>query len=1082
MTDHTGFEYAELHCHTHYSFLDGAASPAELVEEAVRLGLSGMAVTDHDGMYGVVQFAEAARGTGLPTVFGSELSFDLPARQSGVADPAGRHLLVLARDPEGYARLSTAITEAYRLGEKGRPVYDLDALGAASGGHWLVLTGCRKGFLPAALGSGGEASAGTELDRLIALFGRGNVAVELIHHDLPGDDERLDALAGLAARYRVPTVATNNVHYASPSRQPVAATLAAIRARRTLDRVDGYLPAAASAHLRGAGEMLARFGEHREAVANAAAFAAECAFSLDLIAPRLPHFAPGGHTEMSWLRHRVEEGARLRYGHRDNPRSARAYAVIDKELAVIDDMGFPGYFLIVDDIAAFCRKNGIYCQGRGSAANSAVCYALGITNVDAVEYGLLFERFLSPARDGHPDIDVDIESDRREEVIQYVYGHYGRDHAAMVANVISYRPRSAVRDVAKALGHSPETAEGWSKQLDRYGGAAENEAEGLPDDVAELADRIRRFPRHLGIHPGGMVICDRPIAQVCPVEPATMPNRTVLQWDKDDCASAGLVKFDLLGLGMLTALRKCVELIAAHHGVHVDLARLPKDDPATFAMLRAADTVGVFQVESRAQMSTLPRLKPENFYDLAIEVALIRPGPIQGGSVHPYLERRERMRAGHDPRDVWKRATHPKLHDTLGKTLGVPLFQEQLMQIAIDIAGFDAGQADELRRAMGSKRSEERMLALKARLYAGMSANGVTDAQADEIYQRLKAFSDFGFPESHAISFAHIVYSSAWLKRHFPAAFTASLLNSQPMGFYSPNSLIADARRHGITVLRPDVNLSDADASLEDVPGQEEPSFDPAGSLAEITARPVPQPAIRLGLSAVRSIGGDLAGRIAAGQPYDGPAGLARRAGPSTAQMEALAVAGAFACFGLGRREALWAAGAAAREREDTLPGVSTGLVAPPLPVMTQVELAGADFWATGVSPDDHPVAFARADLDARGVVRVADAPAVADGTRVRVAGLITHRQRPATAGGVTFLSLEDETGILNVVCSPGLWARQRTLARTAVAVVVRGRVEKKRTGRVEGDDAEGVVTNLVADLLEELPLSLRPGPSRDFR
>jgi len=1079
MTD----RYAELHCHSYFSFLDGASSPAELVDEAVRLGLTGLAVTDHDGFYGVVQFAEAARASGLPTVFGAELSFELPSRQTGVPDPAGWHLLVLARNPRGYARLSAAIAAAYEErigGAKGRPVYDLEALAGEADDDWLVLTGCRKGFLPAALAAGGTDAAAKELDRLVGLFGRGNVAVELTDHDLPDDDERVDALAGIAARLRVPTVATNNVHYAHPSRQPVAATLASIRARSPLDTLDGHLPAAAGAHLRGAREMYARFADHPGAVERAAEFAADCAFDLELIAPQLPEFAPDGHTEMSWLAKRVLEGAREYYGPPAAPTVKGAYEQLETELAVIQELNFPGYFLIVDDIAKFCRDNEILCQGRGSAANSAVCYALGITKVDAVKYKLLFERFLSPERDGHPDIDLDIASDRREEVIQYVYKKYGRSHAAMVANVISYRPRSAVRDVAKALGHTPERAEGWSKQLDRGRSVTDSEVDEIPDDVTALADDIRRFPRHLGIHPGGMVICDRPIAQVCPVEPATMPDRTVLQWDKDDCATAGLVKFDLLGLGMLSALSRAVELVSDHHGVHIDLALLPKDDPATMEMLCDADTVGVFQVESRAQMSTLPRLRPENFYDLAIEVALIRPGPIQGGSVHPYLARR----AG----EPWRHKVPEKLRKTLDKTCGVPLFQEQLMQMAIDIADFDAREADALRRAMGSKRSEERMEALKARLYAGMERNGVVGAQADEIFQQLHAFADFGFPESHAISFAYLVYASAWLKRHFPAAFTAALLNSQPMGFYSPNTLIADARRHGITVLRPDLNLSGAAAVLEDLPhaGEQpvaDPSLDPCARLTEITARPVPQPAIRLGLSSVRAISTATAEHIEKGQPYTGMPDLARRAGLNTAQLENLAVADAFACFGLDRRQALWAAGAAARERPDTLPGTATGLTAPSLPPMTQVELAGADFWATGVSPQSHPVEFVRGTLDVAGVLRVADLAEAGDRVRVRVAGLITHRQRPPTAGGVTFLSLEDETGILNVVCSGGLWRRQRRLARTAIGVIVRGMVEKKVTEGAEGDARKpGVVINLVADLLEPLDLPLRPGPSRDFQ
>ena len=482
---------------------------------------------------------------------------------------------------------------------------------------------------------------------------------------------------------------------------------------------------------------------------------------------------------------------------------------------MIDALGFPGYFLIVWDIVQFCRRSDIYCQGRGSAANSAVCYALGITNADAVSLNLLFERFLSPERDGPPDIDVDIEHDRREEAIQYVYNRYGRENAAQVANVITYRPKSAVRDMGRALGHPPGALDAWSKQVDAYRLPHPDQVDTPTDDcdvpqpVLDLARQIQGFPRHLGIHSGGMVICDRPVVEVVPVEWARMENRSVLQWDKDDCAAVGLVKIDLLGLGMLTALHLGVDLIRDAHGVDVDLATIPQE-PEVYEMLCRADSVGVFQVESRAQMATLPRLRPRTFYDLVVEVALIRPGPIQGGSVHPYIRRRN----GREPVTY----LHPLLEPALKKTLGVPLFQEQMMQIAIDVAGFSPGEADQLRQAMGSKRSTERMEALRGRLYEGMARNGIVGTVADQVYEKLSAFANFGFPESHSVSFAYLVYSSSWMKLHYPAAFCAALLNSQPMGFYSPNTLVADARRHGVTVLGPDVNASAAKATLAALP------------------------------------------------------------------------------------------------------------------------------------------------------------------------------------------------------------------------------------------------------------------------
>ncbi len=1041
--------YAELHCHSNASFLDGASHPAELVEEAVRLGLEALALTDHDGMYGVVRFAEAARAHGLPTVFGAELTLPTAGvaagARSGTPDPPGEHLVVLARDPEGYARLCQAITAAQLAGSKGAPRGDLGQFAALHSGHWLVLTGCRKGAVPKALVEQGPAAAANALSRLVEAFGRDHLMVELWDHGDPLDSARNDALVRLASSAGIGVVATNNVHYATPAQRRLATALAAVRARCSLDELDGWLPAAASAHLRSGWEQARRLARYPGAVELAAELGRALAFDLRLVAPRLPGFpVPAGHTEMSWLRELAERGAARRYGPRGAERIAGAWRQIDHELAVIEQLGFPGYFLTVWDIVQFCEREDIFCQGRGSAANSAVCYAIGITKADAVSLGLLFERFLSPERDGPPDIDLDIEAGRREEAIQYVYGRYGRDRAAQVANVITYRPRSAVRDMGRALGYSPGQLDAWSRQIDIWGplqAQADDDHE-VPAEVMALARQVQDFPRHLGIHSGGMVICDRPLAEVCPVEWATMRDRSVLQWDKDDCAAVGLVKFDLLGLGMLSALHGAVDLIRAHHGVDIDLAMIPQED-AVYEMLCRADSIGVFQVESRAQMATLPRLRPRNFYDLVVEVALIRPGPIQGGSVHPYIRRRN----GREPVTY----LHPLLERSLAKTLGVPLFQEQLMQMAVDAAGFSAAEADQLRQAMGAKRSGERMERLKARLYQGMAERGISGETADRIYEKLAAFANFGFPESHAASFAYLVYASAWLKLHYPAAFLAALLNAQPMGFYSPNTLVADARRHGVTVHGPDVNASAATATLE---GEGE----------------APNPAVRLGLSSVRTIGDELAEQIAVGRPYTTMAALVQRTGMNQAQVEALATAGAFGSLGLARREALWAAGAVAQARPERLPGVVVGADAPPLPGMSPVELGSADLWATGVSTSSHPVQFVRDWLDQLGAVPADALPGVEPGRRVLVGGVVTHRQRPATAAGTTFLSLEDETGIVNVICSPGVWARYRRLGRAAPALLARGRLER----------AEGV-TNVLADQLRALPLEVALR-SRDFR
>ncbi|HEX4902735.1 MAG TPA: error-prone DNA polymerase [Acidimicrobiales bacterium] len=1088
--------YAELHCHSNFSFLDGASHPEALAEEAVRLGLDALALTDHDGFYGVVRFAEAARAHGLPTVFGAELSLGLTRAQNGVADPEGSHLVVLARSPRGYARLADTISTAQLAGrEKGKPDYAGIDWAGAHGDEWLVLTGCRKGAVNQALLGHGPAAAEREVRRLVDTFGAGNVVVELWDHHDPLDSARNDALATVAHRVGVEVVATNNVHYATPAERRLATALSAVRARRSLDEAEGWLPPAATAHLRSGEEQARRFARYPGAVERAAALGRECAFDLHLVAPDLPPFpCPDGTSEMAYLRRLTEEGATRRYGSRHAERQPGAWAQIDHELALIEALGFPGYFLIVWDLVEFCRRSDIYCQGRGSAANSAVCFALGITKADAVKLGLLFERFLSPERDGPPDIDIDIESNRREEVIQYVYERHGRRHAAQVANVITYRARSAIRDMAKALGYATGQQDAFSKTADAWGSvassAAQPNADPLPDDVVALAAEVEHFPRHLGVHSGGMVLCDRPVVEVCPVEWARFqgregatvrsdePIRSVLQWDKDDCAAAGLVKFDLLGLGMLTALHETVDLVQGAHGIELDLAELPQDDEV-YGMLSAADSVGVFQVESRAQMATLPRLRPREFYDLVVEVALIRPGPIQGGSVHPYIRRRN----GEEEVTY----LHPLLEPSLSKTLGVPLFQEQLMQMAIDVGGFTPAESDQLRQAMGSKRSPERMERLRARFAAGARERDVPDDVIEQVWHKLSAFARYGFPESHSVSFAYLVYASSWLKRFHPAAFCAGLLNAQPMGFWSPHTLIQDARRHGVEVRTPDLSVSGAKATLTWDP--------PEGSWQRLRCTPPEEatrglpaevwgkdgPVVQLGLREVRGIGDDLAALIEAerssGGPYASMEDLARRVPLTLTQLEALATAGAFGCFTsprtgqpLSRREALWQAGSVAQGGVDHLPGIVTGVDAPTLPGMDEAEEARADLWSTGMSPEGHPTRFIRGELTRLGVVTSADLWHLEPRSKVLIGGVVTHRQRPATAGGTMFLNIEDETGLINVVVSKGCWAAHRRVAVTAPAMLVRGRLER----------SQGVI-NVVAERLSMLPVSAGPR-SRDFR
>ena len=1018
--------YAELHCHSGFSFLDGASEPEELVQEAARLGLSALALTDHHGFYGVVRFATAARTLGLPTIFGAEITLGGAHPRTGVPDPEGEHLVILAKSPQGYARLSRVLAEAHlRGGVKGEPQFELSELAVAHGDEWWVLTGCRKGPVAKAWRDAGPSAARRRLDELTLAFGRDNVAVEIWDHGDPLDSARNDALALLAAATETALVATNNVHYATQKAFPLATALAATRARASLEEMQGWLPPTPAACLRSPEEQHRRFRRWPGAVERAAEIGIASAFDLRLVGPKLPDFpCPDGMDEQAWLRELVERGATHRYGPRDSERVPGAWAQIDYELSVIGLLGFAGYFLIVHDITEFCAKNNIYCQGRGSAANSAVCYSLGITNADAVALGLLFERFLSAARDGPPDIDVDIESGRREEVIQYVYRRYGRHHAAQVANVITYRPRSALRDMAKA----------FDVDVDRH------QLETIPPLVAQLSEEILHRPRHLGIHSCGMVLCDRPVIEVCPVEWGRIPGRSVLQWDKEDCASIGLVKFDLLGLGMLEALHRMVDLVHEHERVTIDLSQLPQED-AVYDMFCAADTLGVFQVESRAQMGTLPRVEPRCFYDLVIEVALIRPGPIQGHAVNPYIRRRR----GEEPVTY----LHPLLEPILKRTLGVPLFQEQLMEMAVAIAGFSATDADELRQAMASKRSEARMDAMKERLFRGMKAKGVSDDSAEKVYAALAAFANFGFPESHSVSFAHLVYCSTWMKCFHPAAFYAGLLNSQPMGFWSPQSLLADAERHGVESRRPDVQCSGAETTLE--PGRD--------ALA-----------LRLGLGTVRGVGREAAQRIAHGAPWKDQEDLVRRGEITRTQLEALSVGGALDSFHLHRRELLWTAGAAAQATPDRLEGIVTGLHPPVLEEASAFEAVSDDLWALGLTPDATALSLMRPELDRRGVVRASDLVHHTE-SKVMVAGAVTHRQHPESAYGAVFLNLEDETGHSNIVFSKGAWERWRSVARHQPALIIRGRLER----------AQGVI-NIVAERVEPL-LSNVPVPgSRDFR
>ncbi len=1104
--------YAELHCHTNYSFLDGASRAEDLVTRAAELGYEALAVTDHDGFRGVVPVHVHAKRLGFPIVYGTEVGMPtgqgpgeaVPpevgwtfgeegtyGRQSEEVTRRGRtrrahgakptahaptdHLVLLATGVDGYAAIGRFVTRGQYRGIKDAPRYSYtDLEDAVRSGGVVALSGCRQGAVPRAAAVGDLDGALRAARRLQELFD-GRFHIELSHHGMPGDDLRNDLLTEVARRLGIETVATNNVHHAHRSDADLAEVLAAIAGRRSLEAADGHRPATDLRYLRDPAEMAARFARYPGAVQRAAELGRSLAFDLDLVAPELPDFPlPGAFTtELEYLRHLVYEGARRVYPGSDDGVDPAARGRIEHELGVIGELGFAGYFLIAWDIVEFARSRGIYCQIRGSGADSVICRCIGLTRVDPLRLGLPFERFLSHERGRPPDIDIDFEADRREEVIQYCYRTYGRERAAMVANVVTYRARSVLQDVGKAFGLTQAQVAGLTRYVDTRDPAALRDLVDLPEGITaeriyDVCERLDGFPRHLGIHSGGMVISGRPLWEAVPMEWGRMADRTVLQWDKDAAAAMGLVKFDLLSLGALNALHLSVDTIADAHGVEIDLATIPQE-PVVYDMLTHADTVGVFQVESRAQMATLPRMVPRTFYDLAIEVALIRPGPIQGQSVHPYLRRR----AGEEP----VRYIHPAAEPILRKTLGVPIFQEQLMEIARVCAGFTPGQSDRLRQAMTHKRSAAEMAKLRDEVFEGMARNGITGPEAEEVWEKLQGFASFGFPESHAVSFAYIVYASAWLKYHWPTEFFVGLLNAQPMGFYSPNSLIADALHHGVVVRPPDVNESVHDCTVESLEDGPQDPVEYLGSTWRRGSGPVGDPvrrpvALRIGLRYVRGLGEADIARIEAarltGGRFTSPLDFAQRTGLDVDAYESLAVAGAFGCFGLSKRAALWQTGTFGGLGPHEL-GLTDAAPVPELPPMDASETLEADLWATGISVT-HPVALIRDRLEEQGIISAAEALRVRrSNVPVKVAGVVTHRQRPETANGVRFFNLEDETGILNVIVMPQVWDANYEVARKAVGVVVHGRLEH-RSG----------VTNIVARRMVAWPVPQLT--SRDFR
>jgi error-prone DNA polymerase len=1027
-------DYVELRCRSAFSFLEASSNPEDLIAAAAKQGHEVLALADHHGLYGIPRFHEAARSAGLRAIVGATLRVEPDAE-----------LLLLVETPRGYRNLARLLTRGHARGGKEAALVSW----AEVEEHAADLT---------ALVRGDDRLTPALLDRARAHF-PGRLWVDVSRHGRREQERANRRAADLAARARVPVLASGDVRHARADGRMLTDALACLREKTRLDGAGRLLAANAEQHLHTREAIAERFADRPEWVRATRAVAERCAFTLENLGYRFPEFPiPPGETQASFLRILTEYGARERYGR---PVPERARRQLERELAVIEKQGLAGYFLIVHDIVRYACEAPMLVQGRGSAANSAVCYALGITAVDPVGMGLLFERFLSEERGEWPDIDLDLPSgDQREKVIQYVFEKYGRHGAAMTAVVVTYRTRMAVREMGKVLGLAEDATERLAALLssvehpDDRGSARAALREAGVDPAApriaallELVTRVRGLPRHLGQHSGGIVIAAGRLDEVVPIEPARMADRRVVQWDKEDCADLGIIKIDLLGLGMLAALEDTLEQVSVHEGKRVDLAQLPPDDPATYRMIRSADTIGTFQIESRAQMATLPRMKPERFYDLVVEVAIIRPGPITGKMVHPYLNRR----TGREPVTY----PHPSLEPILARTLGVPLFQEQLLRIAMTAAGFTGGEAEELRRAMGFKRSVERMSRIEERLIAGMQARGIERSAQEEILRGITSFALYGFPESHAASFALIAYASAYLKCHHPAAFLAGLLNAQPMGFYSAATLVKDAQRHGVAVLPIDVARSHWRSALETT-----------ASAAH---------AVRLGLRLVNGLRQETAERLAAERaraPFAGAADFSARVQPSAEELAALAELGALAGIDAGartRRSALWQVSALARE--SLLARVDPDPAASPLPEMNALEETLADYRRSGVTTGAHLMQHLRPELAARGVLSAAALRGVPDGRFVRTAGHAIVRQRPGTAKGFCFLTLEDETGTSNAVLTPDYFERFRAALHGATLIEIAGPIQ----------NVEGVIHVRVREL-SPLPLRGDLPRTHDYR
>lgn len=1058
--------YAELHAKTNFSFLEGASHADELVGRAAELRYRALAVTDRNSMAGVVRAHGAAKDRSLKLIIGAEITPD-------DAPP----VVLWAPDRAAYGRLAQLITQGRRRAKKGECHLCFDDIAQHAQGL-LAGIDCRW-----------QANAPTINALLPAIHSYRDVFADrcyLLAELHRGSDDRrhLANLQEVSRQTRIPLVAAGDVHYHVPERAALHDVLTAIRHGCTVVEATRHFFANAQRHLKSPAEMVAIFADAPDALRRSVEIADRCTFRLDELRYEYPEeLVPPGLTPSEHLARLTWSGARRRYPDGIPP---KVRGLLEHELQLIAELHYEAYFLTVWDLVRFARRRGILCQGRGSAANSAVCYCLGVTSVDPGRMDVLFERFVSRERNEAPDIDVDFEHERREEVLQYLYRKYGRDRAGMTAVAITYRPRSAIRDVGKALGLPPDRVDALAKRVEHFHEEpdlpqrcreAQIDPESLPGrQLVEMVGQLVGFPRHLSQHTGGMVMTQGPLCELVPIENAAMPRRTVIQWNKDDLDELGMLKVDCLALGMLTAIRRCFELVDKHYGRKLTLANIPEGDEDVYAMIRRADTMGVFQIESRAQMSMLPRLQPRCFYDLVIEVAIVRPGPIQGNMVHPYLRRRNGEEAVTYPNEA--------IRSVLEKTLGVPLFQEQAMRLAVVAAGFTPGEADQLRRAMGAWRRPGVIEQFHRKLVDGMQANGFSPEYAEAVFGQIRGFGDYGFPESHAASFALLVYVSAWLKYHYPAAFTAALLNSQPMGFYAPAQLVRNAREHGVEVLPADVNHSDWECTLED------DSF-----------------ALRLGFNMLQGASAthiEQIGQARRDGPFSSVEDFAQRTGLSRAVISRLAKAGVFGSLQLNHRTALWEAlgqdqaelplfdrkpaGGTTQEcrLQDEEGKMHSGSAKssfcrlrpsnPPasvcLPPMSPAEEVLADYRTAGLSLRAHPLEFLRANLEQRGVVTAASLKTLSNGESVCVAGIVLVRQRPGTAKGITFVTLEDETGTANLIVRPAIWRRYREAALGATILAAHGCLQR-----------QGHVIHVLTAKLENLSPWLQKlgSQSRDF-